>query len=55
MIAAPPQSDDWSAGKPQAFWTFERVGDTNDIGEITKIEKGRLTMTASGADIWGFR
>jgi hypothetical protein len=53
VIAAPPQSDDWSAGKPQAFWTFERVGDTNDIGEITKVEKGRLTMTASGADIWG--
>jgi len=51
--AAPPQSDDWSAGKPAAFWTFERIGDTNDIGEITKVEKGRLTMTASGADIWG--
>ncbi|MGQ9699385.1 MAG: hypothetical protein ACUVRO_15500, partial [Armatimonadota bacterium] len=55
--AAPPQSDDWSGwtspSKPPSFWTFERVGETNDIGEITKIEKGRLTMTASGADIWG--
>ncbi|HEY3283753.1 MAG TPA: carboxypeptidase regulatory-like domain-containing protein, partial [Armatimonadota bacterium] len=53
-FAAGPQSDDWSAGKAQAFWTFESVGDVGGIADnVYDKDKKTYTSTSGGADTWG--